>query len=942
MPLSLKAFTQVMQSLPEGVSQDQINSAAKAAEEGTPLEHLWATINRPLVGSADALVPQLRHEHGPDESGLRKTAEDFGASLTSPASLGTMAAGVGAAKAGAAGLLGISKAARVAEAGLQAPLAAEGVRNLIDGETPGEKLAGGAQALLAGAGVRNAATHAFDPSAVVKTYMEEKGLQPRVREPYDPVKAMKTSDDYVAMAHEPNNPAVKASYDALKLQIDDQHKFLAERAGVKMEPWTQPGQPYTNSAEMQADIAKNNHLYFFPTEDGYGEGAQANDHPMLDKDAKGVVVNDKFRAVHDYFGHASEGNQFGPKGEQAAYNAHKDTLTEGAHGALTTETKGQNSFVNSGPHMRDENGALLQKGDPRFLPPQARPFAEQKAGLLPEYQPRGAADAVSTPSSAPNVGAPGSPAAQSPQLSLSDELAALINQSHEKGGSTTSLTGGKLLGMEDGKYMLSPYHDRQLILDHPPAAQDLRDYAQKNSDLLSQPGHNLGTWNNPEDGKHYLDVSITENDLNKATELARQHKQLAIYDMVNGQDITIPETPRSNEQVFGERAKQALVDGPVNTLDKLHSIGVPGAAEDAARIRNENPGRNIASTAMSVAAPAAASQIDDSDPNDPNYNLKHYGKLALDIGGAIGLGNTAIMAAKRATELPLHKNAAARGAGLMLLSTPKREWVKTIAEMGVEPKDMPKIRAASEKLLATQAAKAESKLTSTKQLLEFLDGGKGEGADWYNTQKELEHYFGKDAPIMANLIAATSNNSTVKSNLTLALKAYAQHKADPEAPIEGLMKTLLPAVQKSLAGEELNGRKVHAFSKALLGDPDAVVVDRWMMRAFGFKGDVPTASQYDVIEHAIKDMAKKQGITPREAQAQLWFGVKGKAEAGKGRAPSPPYGSILQQKFGPTQPQDVESTLVDAQARWKQKPKKGFTSALQSAILGKKDVLPLD
>lgn len=908
MPLSLKAFTEVMRSLPEGVSQEQINAAADAAEKGTPLEHLWSTLQRPLAGSADALIPQLRHEHGPEEGGLRRTAEDFGAGLTSPASLGTMAAGVGAAKAGAAGMLGISNAARAAEAGLQAPLAVEGIRNIVEGDSLGQKLAGAAQAGMASAGIKNASEHAFEPSAVVKTFTKEKGLTPQVREPLNTANAMKTADNYVAMEHAPNNPAVAASYGALQKEIKDQYLFLRDRAGLKMTPSTEG---YPTSKAMTNDVRQNNNLKYFPTESGYGpQASDVSDHPLLQKDPDtGLSYNDMFRAVHDYFGHAAEGNQFGPKGEQLAYGAHKDTLTPAAHGALTTETKGQNSFVNFGPHMRDEEtGALRTKDDPQFLSPAARPYAEQKAGLLPEYLPHDAQDASSTQRSEPSAGAPANPSGQSPSLALSDELAALINQSHAAGGSTTSLTGNKLLGMEDGKYMLSPYHDRQVILDHPPTPEELRGYVAKNQDLLSQPGHNLGTWNN--EGKHYLDVSIAENDLPKALALGAKHNQLAIYDMVNGKDIPVePEARitgdgRLPEQAFSEHAKTQLVDGPVAELEKLHSMGVPGAAEDAARIRAENPGRQIGSTAMAVAGPAAAVQIDDSDPNDPNYALKHYGKLGMLLGSGVAMGaalRTSPSGLGHAVEaLPIEKNAASKGAALMMLGNGKREITRNFAEMGVPASRIPVVHAAAEKILQTQIENAGKKgLTKTTELMKMLNAGKPY-AEWYGTGDELRQFFGKDAEVFANLLAATSNNAEVKSNVALALKAYAQWKINPEADPIGIMGTVVPAVKKALTNDPLLGRKVHNFARALMGDPDAVVVDRWMMRAFGFMGpknDVPTAQQYDFIEHAVKKLAQDNNMTPREVQAAIWYGAKDKIEAGtRGELPPSYQQNLLERE----------------------------------------------
>lgn len=388
MPLSLKDFTSVLRSLPKDASQDQINQAAKAAESGTPLGQLWDLVNRPIGGSADALVPALRHEHGDQESGLRRTAEDFGAALTSPVNVASTAFGVGGAVAGARGALGISKAARYGEAALQAPYVVEGVNNMVSGDNMGERLAGVAEAGMGAYFGRQALQHSFPVKKVAQAYMKERGL------PFDGVKpepkivpeqAMRRADDYVAMDHAPNSPLVKQSYDSLGSEIEKQYDFLVNKAGVKIEPWTSEGQPYASSKHMVEDVEKNNHLWYFPSEQGFGMEEAAAGNPLLAKGARnGVVLNDQLRAVHDYFGHAQHGFEFGPKGEEGAWMEHTKMLPKDAVGALTTETRGQNSFVNFGPHMRNAEGALLKKGDEGFLPPQARPFAEQKTGLLPE------------------------------------------------------------------------------------------------------------------------------------------------------------------------------------------------------------------------------------------------------------------------------------------------------------------------------------------------------------------------------------------------------------------------------------------------------------------------------------------------------------------------------------------------------------------------------
>lgn len=95
-----------------------------------------------------------------------------------------------------------------------------------------------------------------------------------------------------------------------------------------------------------------------------------------------LLVNDVFRIIHDIFGHAMNGYGFGPIGEDKAWFTHMQMFTLVAAAALTTETRGQNCWVNFGPHMRDKNGKLKRKDNPDFILPQDRPFDDQKMNLL--------------------------------------------------------------------------------------------------------------------------------------------------------------------------------------------------------------------------------------------------------------------------------------------------------------------------------------------------------------------------------------------------------------------------------------------------------------------------------------------------------------------------------------------------------------------------------
>jgi len=152
------------------------------------------------------------------------------------------------------------------------------------------------------------------------------------------------------------NPSVNRAYTALAAELKDQYRSLP----VRVETWPGKEQPYENSAAMRRDIFDNNHLFIFGTDKNtFGpKGAKySDDHPLLQessfKDVNGrrLLVNDLLRAVHDYFAHTMSRAEFGPLGEEAAWRIHMEmTRSPWARWALTTETRGQNSWVNFGPH----------------------------------------------------------------------------------------------------------------------------------------------------------------------------------------------------------------------------------------------------------------------------------------------------------------------------------------------------------------------------------------------------------------------------------------------------------------------------------------------------------------------------------------------------------------------------------------------------------------
>jgi hypothetical protein len=205
----------------------------------------------------------------------------------------------------------------------------------------------------------------------------------------DPEFARSLAAAYEAMPHEPKNKKVKEAFADLAKQVRQQYDALTD-AGYRFTFFDSKSDPYGgNPWNAMRDLRANKRMAVYGTYDGYGTegitGAAIENNPMLQDtglrwaDQSGVrhpvTVNDLFRAVHDAFGHGLEGAGFRSRGEENAFQAHARLFTGPALGALTSETRGQNSWMNFGPYGKTNKTAKLEDSV----------FAKQKAGLMPEW-----------------------------------------------------------------------------------------------------------------------------------------------------------------------------------------------------------------------------------------------------------------------------------------------------------------------------------------------------------------------------------------------------------------------------------------------------------------------------------------------------------------------------------------------------------------------------
>ena len=219
----------------------------------------------------------------------------------------------------------------------------------------------------------------------------------------DTERAKRIADAFVRLVSNPSAPDVKKAYEAMAAETLEQYKFMLD-AGYIVEINNE--EPYGNSREMFEDLRTNKRMKIYSTESGFGDEKITDDQRArnvllkesgyYDVNGQPLLINDVFRAVHDFFGHAELGNSFGAIGEENAWNVHARMYSDLARQAMTTETRGQNSYVNfSGINerveaMRQEAANLRNQG--KIAEAEAIvakiyeeiSFAEQKQGILPE------------------------------------------------------------------------------------------------------------------------------------------------------------------------------------------------------------------------------------------------------------------------------------------------------------------------------------------------------------------------------------------------------------------------------------------------------------------------------------------------------------------------------------------------------------------------------
>lgn len=371
-----------------------------------------------------------------------------------------------------------------------------------------------------------------DIKRIAEQYIDDNGLermeQLEVRS-IDPEYSKKMADVYEAAEDMPNDPEVQKAYKALAEESKSQFDLLIDN-GYSVEMFDGKGEPYANSKEMLADLKDNKRLVIFSTEEGFGESGITDEqraaNPMLadsgrvDANGKPMLLNDLFRFVHDAFGHGELGNGFGPIGEENAWYVHSQMFSPEARRAMTSETRGQNSWVNYGKHIRREDGSIPKRSDSDFVPLSERDFAPQKNFLFPdEYV-----------FDNPNM---------SDAQRIQDNVEPMISDIKkvpfkDEGGATMNIDGTRYEGVGLATPVGSINTDQEAI-----SPKSVSDFVSKNKAKISNDTFKIGLYKFPNSNKVSIDLNVVAPNENRQTalEIARMLGQESLFDLDTFENI---------------------------------------------------------------------------------------------------------------------------------------------------------------------------------------------------------------------------------------------------------------------------------------------------------------------------------------------------------------------------------------------------------------------
>jgi len=122
----------------------------------------------------------------------------------------------------------------------------------------------------------------------------------------------------------------------------------------------------------------------------------------------------------------------------------------------------------------------------------------------------------------------------------------------------------------------------------------------------------------------------------------------------------------------------------------------------------------------------------------------------------------------------------------------------------------------------------------------------------------------------AAVFAITSMNTTLLSNIRFTEQILrGERTAGCYPAFQGPL--VISALKADRPGRFVRGPKCIAFYRAIMGDVDALVLDRWAARAAGHEKRWVAGRLRTELEHAYKEAAEACGETVRAFQAIVWI-----------------------------------------------------------------------
>lgn len=256
-----------------------------------------------------------------------------------------------------------------------------------------------------------------------------------------------------------------------------------------------------------------------------------------------------------------------------------------------------------------------------------------------------------------------------------------------------------------------------------------------------------------------------------------------------------------------------------------------------------------------------------------------------------------------------------------------------------------------------QISRARAQMPGVDELASAVVGGRDKRGWYENSRRALQHIFGDDADLFAGVLAATSPQNSVESNLTNALNIYRNWNAAGRPKGRNAIVDIMGKSVSGAKGEEsvldawinntvnvleggnvISGPKVDSFwtnlrsraRRSSMGDvhpDDAVTLDAWMANLFGIdnaafagrttehgspaqaakfaKGDPGYSPKYLAGSSLVRETAQKLGMKPSEVQETAWS--FGKALYEKAEALGISAREVVER--GLLTPQDISGTV---------------------------------